>query len=47
MDTFEELEWGGRVRIETTDAEAQKAIHDFLRFKIENHHTGDPCDIVS
>src|SRR5262245_26345825 len=38
---FEELERGGRVRISTSDSEALKAIHDFLRFQIKDHKTGD------
>jgi len=43
--TFEELPTGGRVRIKTTDPAALKAIHDFLRFQISDHHTGDTTDI--
>ncbi len=39
---FEPTDVGGRVRITTTDARALKAIHDFLRFQIEEHQTGDP-----
>jgi len=39
---FEELSTGGRVRIKTTNPDALKAIHQFLRFQIEDHHTGDP-----
>src|SRR5690242_14848928 len=37
---FEELERGGRVRISTSNAEALKAIHEFLRFQIDDHQTG-------
>jgi hypothetical protein len=44
---FEELSAGGRIRINTTNPDALKAIHDFLRFQIEDHHTGDPTDITS
>lgn len=44
---FEELETGGRVRIKATSAEALKAVHDFLRFQIEDHHTGDATEIGS
>jgi hypothetical protein len=44
---FEELPGGGRVRIKTTNMDALKAIHDFLRFQIEDHHTGDSTDIGS
>ena len=42
---LEELPAGGRVRIKTTNPDALKAIHDFLRFQIEDHHTGDTTDI--
>jgi hypothetical protein len=44
---FEELRAGGRVRIRTTNPEALKAIHEFLRFQIGEHHTGDTTDIGS
>jgi hypothetical protein len=40
--SFEELERGGRVVIQTKDAGARTAIHQFLRFQIEEHRTGDP-----
>jgi len=40
--TFEELTTGGRVRIETANHDAMNAIHDFLIFQIQDHHTGDP-----
>lgn len=42
---FEETEVGGRVRITSKDAEALSAIHDFLRFQIEDHRTGDPTEV--
>jgi hypothetical protein len=42
---FEELERGGRVRISTIDSEAVKAIHDFLRFQIKDHQTGDSLEV--
>ena len=38
---FEETERGGRVRIVTGDAKALTAIHEFLRFQISDHRTGD------
>jgi hypothetical protein len=44
---FEELPAGGRVRIKTTRPDALKAIHEFLRFQIEDHHTGDTTDIAA
>lgn len=39
--TFHELPRGGEVRIRTNDAEALAAIHQFLRFQITEHRTGD------
>ena len=39
--TFEELPDGGRIRITTTNADALKAVHDFLRFQIKDHGTKD------
>jgi hypothetical protein len=38
---FESMPAGGRVRIKTTNENALKAIHMFLKFQIEDHHTGD------
>jgi hypothetical protein len=35
------IEHGGRVVMATANPEAISAIHDFLRFQIEEHHTGD------
>ena len=45
--SFEELPIGGRVRIKTTNPDALKAIHDFLQFQIEDHHTGDAKAVPS
>jgi hypothetical protein len=39
---FEETPDGGRVVITTRDARARDAIHEFLRFQIADHRTGDP-----
>ncbi len=43
--TFEETQSGGSVRINTTNPEALKAVHSFLRFQIAEHRTGDPTEI--
>ncbi len=40
--TYAETVRGGRVDIVTTDAAALKALHEFLRFQINDHKTGDP-----
>jgi hypothetical protein len=42
---YEQTSRGGRVRIETSNREALAAIHDFLRYQITEHHTGDPTSI--
>ncbi len=40
--SFQSTPKGGRVLIQTTDANALDAIHRFLRFQIQEHKTGDP-----
>jgi hypothetical protein len=44
---FGENERGAQIRISTSDAEALKAIYDFLRFQIKEHMTGDPLEVVN
>ncbi|HUO83588.1 MAG TPA: hypothetical protein VM534_00605 [Thermoanaerobaculia bacterium] len=39
---YEKLPDGGRIRILTATPAAASAVHDFLRFQIEDHRTGDP-----
>jgi hypothetical protein len=43
--TFEETPAGGRVRIETADATATEAVHEFLRYQFREHGTGDPTTV--
>ena len=43
---YEESARGGRVTISTTNAEALKAVHAFLRYQITDHKTGDSLDIT-
>ena len=38
---YEEIDRGAAVRISTKNETALKAIHDFLRFQIKEHKTGD------
>jgi hypothetical protein len=42
---YEETERGARVNIKTGNAEALAAVHDFLRFQIRDHETGDPTEV--
>ena len=44
--TYENIDAGGRVVIATEDAETLSAIHEFLRFQIEDHRTGDSPDVT-
>ena len=44
---YEEMEKGARVRITTSDPDALKAVHEFLRFQITDHRTGDGLEINS
>jgi len=39
---FEPMDSGGRVRIRTSNERAVQAVHEFLRFQITQHDTGDP-----
>jgi hypothetical protein len=43
--TFEPEPSGGRVVITTTSDRASAAVHDFLRYQIREHHTGDSTDV--
>jgi hypothetical protein len=43
--TYEEVPAGGRVRLQSPDPIAVAAIHDFLRFQITDHQTGDSLKI--
>ena len=42
---FEETEQGALVRITTRNPEALHAIHEFLRFQIKEHKTGDSLEV--
>ena len=43
--SYEETAAGARITISTADAKALAAIHDFLRFQIEDHRTGDSLEV--
>ena len=42
---FEKTDSGGKVRIQTANAKAVEAVHQFLRFQITEHQTGDPLEV--
>ena len=39
---FESIERGGKVIVRTDDPKAIEAIHEYLRYQIREHKTGDP-----
>lgn len=43
---LESTEKGARIRITTKDAEALRAVHEFLRFQIADHQTGDSTEMT-
>ncbi len=43
---FEEIPNGGRVKIVTKNQEALAALHEFLKFQISDHHTGDTPEVT-
>jgi hypothetical protein len=44
---YEEIDGGGRIRIVTRNPEALPALHEFLRFQIADHRTGDTAEVMS
>jgi TusA-related sulfurtransferase len=44
--TYDEIPSGGRIRIKSDDPIAVAAIHDFLRFQITEHQTGDALEVA-
>jgi len=43
--SFEETERGAAIQISSKNSEVVKAIHEFLRFQIKEHKTGDSTDV--
>jgi len=41
----EDVPTGARVRVSSSNPKAVLAIHDFLRFQIQDHQTGDPLTV--
>jgi hypothetical protein len=42
---YEDVEAGGRVRVTTADPTALRAVHDFMKFQIKEHRTGDRGEV--
>lgn len=43
---LESTEKGARIRITTKDPEALRTVHEFLRFQISDHQTGDSAEVT-
>ena len=43
---YEDIPDGGRVRITTRQARALAAIHEFLRYQVTDHKTGDSLEVT-
>jgi len=43
---YQETDLGALVRMQTSNQQAVKAIHEFLRFQISEHQTGDPATVT-
>ena len=43
---LETTEKGARIRITTKDPDALRAVHEFMRFQISDHQTGDSLDMT-
>jgi hypothetical protein len=43
--SYEEIADGARIVIQSKNEEAQNAIHEFLKFQIQDHRTGDPLNV--
>jgi hypothetical protein len=44
--TYEDIPNGGRVQISTRHVRALSAVHEFLRYQITDHKTGDPLTVT-
>jgi len=42
---YKETERGALIQISTANTQALQAIHDFLKFQIKEHMTGDPLEL--
>ncbi len=42
---YQQTDTGDKIDIETANPKAQEAVHEFLRFQIAEHRTGDPTEV--
>jgi hypothetical protein len=44
---YQQTDGGAKIMIETANPKALQAIHEFLRFQIDEHQTGDPTEVTN
>ncbi len=44
---YQQTGTGGKIEIETANPKALEAVHEFLRFQIAEHKTGDPTEVTN
>jgi hypothetical protein len=44
---YQQTDSGAKIMIETANPKALQAVHEFLRFQIAEHETGDPTDVTN
>ena len=44
---YQQTDTGGKIDIETANPKALDAVHEFLRFQIAEHKTGDPTEVAN
>lgn len=42
---YKQIDRGALIEISTSNAQARQAIHEFLKFQIKEHMTGDPLEV--
>jgi hypothetical protein len=44
---YQQTDSGAKIMIETANRKALHAVHEFLRFQIDEHQTGDPTEVAN
>jgi hypothetical protein len=44
---YQQTDSGAKIMIETANRKALQAVHEFLRFQIDDHQTGDPTEVMN
>jgi hypothetical protein len=44
---YQQTDSGAKIIIETANPKALQAVHEFLRFQVDEHQTGDPTEVTN